>query len=187
MTLLDTQLQRFETLKAVLHYFYRDNACSGAHSRHSIKYHLVWIPKYRREVLVGKIPQRLKQILEGIAKTYELKIIAQEIMPDHVHVLVEASPKYSPSKIVQIFKGISSKMLREEFLPQLKPFIWKEGVLWARGYYVASVSDGATTEVVREYISTQKERPYKTPNDFEKLQASGYSQYKLFDLPEVRR
>ena len=187
MALSEIQLQRFETLKAVLHYFYRDNARSGAHSRHSIKYHLIWIPKYRREVLVGEIPKRLKQILEEIAKAYELKIIAQEIMPDHVHVLVEASPKYSPSKIVQIFKSISSKMLREEFLPQLKKLIWKEGVLWARGYYVASVSDGATTEMVREYISTQKERPYKTPNDFEKLQASGYSQYRLFDLPEGRR
>jgi len=91
-------------------------------------------------------------------------------MPDHVHVLVEAPPKHSPSKIVQVFKSISSKMLREEFLPQLKRLIWKDGVLWARGYYVASVSDGATTEVVREYINTQKGRPYKTPNDFEKLE-----------------
>ncbi len=173
MALSEIQLQRFETLKAVLHYFYRDNTRSGAHSRHSIKYHLIWIPKYRREVLTGEIPARLKQIHEGIAKAFELKIIAQEIMPDHVHVLVEASPKYSPSKIVQVFKSISSKMLREEFLPQLKQLIWKDGVLWARGYYAASVSDGATTEVVCEYINTQrKERFYKTPNDFEKLQAS---------------
>ena len=100
MILSDIQLQRFETLKAVLHYFYRDNTRSGAHSRHNIKYHLVWIPKYRREVLVGEIPPRLKQILEGIAKTYRLKIIAQVIMPDHVHVLVESSPKYSSSRIV---------------------------------------------------------------------------------------
>jgi len=122
---------------------------------------LIWIPKYRREVLVGKIPERLKQILEEIAKTYEFRIIAQEIMPDHVHVLVEAPPKYSPSQIVRIFKSISSRLLREEFLPQLKRFIWKEGVLWATGYYAASVSDGATTEIVAEYINTQKERPYK--------------------------
>ena len=133
---------------------------------------MIWIPKYRREVLVGEIPGRLKQILEEIAKAYELRIIAQEIMPDHVHLLVEAPPKYSPSKIVQIFKSISSKMLREEFLPQLKRLIWKDGVLWARGYYVASVSDGATTEIVREYINTQRDRPYKTSEDLETLQAS---------------
>ena len=171
MALSEIQLQRFATLKAVLHYFYRDNTRSGSHSRHNIKYHLVWIPKYRREVLVGRIPERLKEILEEVAKTYGLKIIAQEVMPDHVHVLVEAPPKYSPSKIVQMFKGISSKKLREEFLPQLKPLIWKDGVFWAVGYYVASVSDGATSDVVREYINTQWKRPYKAPNDFEKLQA----------------
>jgi len=158
MSLTEKQNQRFDTLKAVLHYFYTDNTRSGAHSRHNIKYHLVWIPKYRREVLVGKIPKRLKEILQEIARTYGLRIIAQEIMPDHVHVLVEAPPKYSPSTIVQMFKGISSKKLREEFLPQLKQRIWKDGVLWATGYYAASVSDGATTEVVREYIETQWDR-----------------------------
>ncbi len=90
-------------------------------------------------------------------------------MPDHVHILVEAPPKYSPAKIVQMFKVISSKKLREEFLPQLKPLIWKDGVLWAVGYYAASVSDGATSDVVKEYIKTQWKRPYKAPNDFMKL------------------
>jgi putative transposase len=156
-----SQGERFETLKAVLHYFYHDNTRSGAHCRHNIKYHIVWIPKYRREVLVGRIPERLKEILEEIAQTYGLKIIAQEVMPDHVHVLIEAPPKLSPSMIVQMLKGVSSKKLREEFLPQLKQHIWKDGVLWATGYYAASVSDGATTEIVKEYIETQWDRPYK--------------------------
>jgi putative transposase len=168
MTSSETQLQRFETQKAVLHYFYRDNTRSGSHSRHNIKYHFVWIPKYRREVLVGQIPARLKEILEEIAQAYKLKIIAQEVMSDHIHILVEAPPTYSPTKIVQLLKGISSKKLREEFLPQLKQHIWKEGVLWATGYYVASVSDGATSDVVTEYIKTQWKRPYKVPDDFEK-------------------
>lgn len=171
MVLSRIQLQRLETLKAVLHYFYRDNTRSGSHCRHNIKYHFVWIPKYRREVLVGKIPARLKEILEEIARNYKLKIIAQEIMPDHVHILIEAPPTYPPAKIIQWLKGISSKKLREEFLPQLRQHIWKDGVLWAIGYYVASVSDGATSDVVAEYIKTQKERPYKIPGDFEKLQA----------------
>lgn len=172
MALSETQLQRFETLKAVLHYFYRDNTRSGSHSRHNIKYHSVWIPKYRREVLVGRIPARLKEILEEVARNYKLKIIAQEVMPDHVHILVEAPPTIPPTKIVQYFKGISSKKLREEFLPQLKQHIWKDGVLWATGYYAASVSDGATLEVVAEYIRTQWKRPHKAPDDFEKLQAT---------------
>lgn len=161
MVLSNIQLQRFETLKAVLHYFYRDNTRSGSHCRHNIKYHFVWIPKYRREVLVGRIPARLKEILEEIARNYRLRIIAQEIMPDHVHILIEAPPTCSPTKIVGWLKGISSKKLREEFLPQLEQHIWKEGTLWATGYYVASVSDGATSDVVAEYIRTQKERQYK--------------------------
>ena len=161
MELSETQLQRFKTLKAVLHYFFRDNNRSGAHCRHNIKYHFVWIPKYRREVLVGKIPERLKLIFEEIAQSYGLKIIAQEIMPDHVHILVEAPPTLSPATIVNRLKGISSKKIREEFCPQIKKLIWKDGVFWARGYYVASVSDGATTEVVSEYINTQRERPYQ--------------------------
>ena len=87
MSFSEIQQQRFEALKAILHYFYRDNTRSGSHCRHTIKYHFVWIPKYRREVLVGRIPVRLKEILEEVAKTYGMKIIAQEVMPDHVHLL----------------------------------------------------------------------------------------------------
>jgi len=90
--------------------------------------------------------------------------------------LIESPPTHSPTKIVRWLKGISSKKLREEFLPQLKQHIWKEGTLWATGYYVASVSDGATSDVVAEYIRTQRERQYKIPNDFEKL--SSYSLQK---------
>ena len=86
MAIPDMQLKRFETLKAVLHYFYSDNTRSSSHCRHNIKYHFVWIPKYRREVLVGRIPARLKELLEEIARNYGLKIITQEIMPDHVHI-----------------------------------------------------------------------------------------------------
>ena len=122
--------------------------------------------------MVGKIPARLKEILLEVAKTYGLKIIAQEVMPDHIHMLVEAPPTLSPTRIVTMFKSISSKKLREEFLPQIKKHIWKEGTLWATGYYAASVSDGATSDVVAEYIRTQWQRPYKAPDDFEKLQAT---------------
>ena len=161
MSSLEIQAQRFETLQTVLQYFYRDNTRSSAHARHNIKYHIVWIPKYRREVLFDEIADRLKEIIEEIAQTYGLKIIAQEVMPDHVHVLVEAPPRYSPATIVRMFKSISSRKLRQEFLPKLRQKIWKEGTLWAVGYYAASVSDGATTEVVREYIETQWDRPYK--------------------------
>ncbi len=99
------QADRQKTLTAVLHYFYQDNTRSGSHCRYSLQYHLVWIPKYRRGFLVGDIAERLKQILKEIARDYRIRIIAMEVMPDHIHMLVEAPPKYAPAKIVQLFKG----------------------------------------------------------------------------------
>ncbi len=65
-------------------------------------------------------------------------------------------PKYAPAKVVQIFKGISSRRMRQEFLDIIRVYIWKEGTLWAVGYYVGSVGDGVTTELIREYINNQK-------------------------------
>jgi putative transposase len=114
------QADRQKTLKAVLHYFYQDNTRSGAHCRYSLQYHIVWVPKYRRNFLVGEIAERLKQILKEIARDYRIRIIAMEVMPDHIHMLVEAPPKYAPAKIVQLFKGISSRRLRQEFLDVIK-------------------------------------------------------------------
>ena len=105
---------------------------------------------------MGEIADRLKQILKEIAFDYRINIIAMEVMPDHVHMLIEAPPKYAPAKLAQIFKGISSRRMRQEFLDVIKRYIWKDGTLWAIGYYVGSVSDNATTEIVREYIKNQK-------------------------------
>jgi putative transposase len=151
-----TMEDRQKTLKAVLHYFYQDNTHSGSHCRYNLKYHIVWIPKYRRDLLTGKIAERLKQILAQIAKEYRFHIIALEVMPDHVHLLLEAPPKYAPSTIVGYLKGISSKRLREEFLSEIRKYIWKENTLWATGYYIATLADGVTTEMVQEYINNQK-------------------------------
>jgi putative transposase len=150
------QTNRQETLKAVLHYFYQDNTRSGSHCRYNLQYHLVWIPKYRRSFLVGEIAERLKEILKEIGRDYHIHIIAMEVMPDHVHMLIEAPPKYAPAKIVQLFKGISSRKLRQEFLDVIRKYIWKEGTLWAVGYYIGSVGCGVTTELVKEYIKNQK-------------------------------
>jgi len=81
-------------------------------------------------------------------------------------MLVEASPKYAPAKIVRIFKGISSRRMRLEFLNIIKRYIWKEGTLWAVAYYIGSVGDGVTTELIKEYIENQKaeENSQQEPN-----------------------
>lgn len=153
---MNEQGKRQETLKAVLHYFYQDNTRSGSHSRYNLKYHLVWITKYRRSLLVGKLAIRLQSILADIAHEYGFKIIVHEVMPDHVHMLIEARPTDAPVRIVQILKSISARKMREEFLDTIQKHIWKEGTLWAVGYYIASVADGVTTEVIQEYIKNQK-------------------------------
>jgi putative transposase len=158
---------RQEILKAVLHYFYQDNTRSGSHCRYNLKYHLVWITKYRRSFLVGEMAERLLEILSQIAHDYDFHIIAMEVMPDHIHMLVEAPPKYAPAKIAQIFKGVSSRRMRQEFLKIIKRYVWKEGTLWAVGYYIGSVGDGVTTELIREYIENQKSEedgPQKGPD-----------------------
>ncbi len=172
-----TSEDRQEIIKAVLHYFYQDNTRSGTHCRYNLKYHIVWIPKYRRGLLTGKIAERLKQILAQIANEYGFRIIAIEVMPDHVHLLIEAPPKYAPSVIVGYLKGLSSKMLRAEFLSEIRKYIWKENTLWARGYYIATLADTVTTEIVQEYIENQKESAGDMGNS--KI-AAEFVQAKLF-------
>lgn len=162
---------RQETLKAVLHYFYHDNTRSGAHCRHDLKYHLVWIPKYRRSVLTGELAFRTKQVLHEIAEEYGIKVIAMEVLPDHIHMLIEAPPKYAPSQIVGWLKGLSSKRLRHEFADHIRRYIWKANTLWATGYYIASLADGATTGIVKVYINNQKEKAQG---------GASYSQGQLF-------
>ena len=148
--------ERQETLKAVLHYFYQDNTRSGAHCRYNLKYHLVWITKYRQGLLTNELSTRLKQILHSIAEEYGFGIIAVEVMPDHIHLLLETPPKYAPSEIAGIIKGISSRRMRAAFLPTIEQHIRKNHTLWARGYYIASVADQVTTEIIKEYIDNQK-------------------------------
>lgn len=98
--------------------------------------------------LTGTIAARLRQILSEIARDCRFRIIAMEVMPDHIHMLVEVPPKYAPAKVVQIFKSISSRQLRQEVLDIIRRYIWKEGTLWAVGYSEAETS--ATT-----FASTQ--------------------------------
>lgn len=97
-----------------------------------------------------------------------------EVMPDHIHMLVEVPPKYAPAKVVQIFKGISSRRLRQEFLDIIRRYIWKEGTLSGGRLLRRQRRHGVTTELIREYINNQKveaENP---------AMASAITQGKLF-------
>jgi len=122
-------------------------------SVHNVAYHLIWCPKYRRKVLVGKVETRLKQLLKFKAKENGWKIEIMEIMPDHVHLFVKANPVASPHWIIQQFKGFSSHELRKEF-PHLKS---KLPTLWTRSYYCESVGH-ISEETIKKYIKDQKNK-----------------------------
>jgi putative transposase len=125
------------------------------HAVYDLKYHLVWIPKYRKSLLLGSIEKRTKELFYEIAEEHDFEILAMELMPDHVHLFVSAAPKWAPGKIVSIFKAITSKIIFEEF-PQVKKKLWG-GYLWSAGYYAASVGDKVTAEMVKKYIRHQRQ------------------------------
>lgn len=118
---------------------------------YNIAYHLIWCPKYRRKVLTGIVEKRLKELLLEKAEQLDLEIGTIEIMPDHVHVFVKASPVDSPHFIVQQLKGHTSRILRQEFA-ELKSRL---PALWTRSYYCESVGH-ISEDAIRKYIETQK-------------------------------
>jgi putative transposase len=128
---------------------YRRNAGSVF----SLKYHLVWCPKYRRAVLTGLIAARLGVLLREKAAELGITIEALELMPDHVHVCVAADPTQPVQYLVNQFKGFTARRLRQEF-PALRSRLPS---LWSRSYYAAAVGQ-VSEETVRRYIADQKSK-----------------------------
>jgi putative transposase len=118
---------------------------------YSSKYHVVWCPKYRRPVLDNEISNRLNDIIFQVANERKAQIIELEIMPDHVHMLVDVDPQYGIHKLVKSMKGLSSQLLRQEF-PRLKSRL---PTLWTHSYFVSTVG-GAPLEIIKKYIEEQK-------------------------------
>ncbi|WP_195976696.1 IS200/IS605 family transposase [Hydrogeniiclostridium mannosilyticum] len=118
---------------------------------YSCKYHVVWCPKYRRKVLVNGIAVRLKELIEEICCELRIDVIEMEIMPDHVHLLMEVDPQFGIHKAVKQIKGRTSRILRQEFgtlrsrLPSL----------WTNSYFVSTVGV-APLSVIKQYIENQK-------------------------------
>ena len=126
---------------------YRRNAGSV----YSLKYHLVWCPKYRRKVLVGEIADELCSLLYQKAQELDVTIEALEIMPDHVHLFIESDPTEAPQRLANQFKGYTSRRLRLKF-PQLRSRLPS---MWSRSYYVGSIGH-VSEETVKRYIEMQK-------------------------------
>jgi len=126
---------------------------NSAHSRYDLKYHFVWVTKYRKQVLVGKVGERLRDLVREVCRTNDIEILRGAVSRDHVHILVSCPPDLSPSKIMQYIKGKSSRKLMMEFKHIQREFWGRH--LWARGYFVAS-SGNVTDEVIIEYLKSQE-------------------------------
>ncbi len=111
----------------------------GKHAVYNIKYHFVWIPKYRKHILTKELKKRVEELFRKIARQYDSDIDAMGIEFDHVHIFLWAPPKYSLAKIVEVLKSISSRAVFEEF-PGLKKELWA-GEFWSDGYFVRTVGD----------------------------------------------
>jgi putative transposase len=130
------------------------------HCKYNINYHIIWIPKYRKPILTGKVVEVLKAIIEGQCQEMSINNLALEIMPDHLHLFVGAKPTVTPFKIIHKLKGNTSIQLRRCF-PDLKYLGHKQHFgkgfdnLWARGYYCGSAGH-VSQEQVKRYIQEQQ-------------------------------
>lgn len=118
---------------------------------YSCKYHVIWCPKYRRPVLVPNVAARLKELMHAVAEEHSAEVVELEVMPDHVHLLVEVDPQFGIHELLRLMKGRSSRLLRDEFrwLRSRLP------TLWTNSSFVSTVG-GAPLAVIKQYIEQQK-------------------------------
>ena len=121
------------------------------HMVYSCQYHVIFCPKYRRPVLTGQIEERLKELILNKQDEYQYKLLDMEVMPDHVHLLLDVNPKFGIYRVVSLIKGYTSKTLRNEF-PELRR---KLPTLWTLSRFVSSVG-AVSLETVIKYIEEQK-------------------------------
>ena len=122
------------------------------HSKWYCKYHVVWIPKYRKKVIYGQLRKELGSILHELARQRECVIEEGHLMPDHVHMLISIPPKYSVSRVIGFIKGKSTIQVARQFFGKQRNFAGEK--LWARGYFASTV--GLDENVVRAYIRHQE-------------------------------
>ena len=116
------------------------------------KYHLVWIPKYRKKVLYGQIRKYMGEVLRELARQKECTVLEGHLMPDHVHMLVSIPPRYAVAQVVGFIKGKSAVHIARTFVGRKRNFTGQH--FWARGYFVSTV--GRDEKTIREYIKRQE-------------------------------
>lgn len=132
---------------------------TGSHSKFNINYHIIWIPKYRKKILVGRVAEVLAEIIKGQCEDLKVELLALEVMPDHIHLFVGATPTHVPFQIIKQIKGNSSIQLRRMF-KELRTLgnpkrTYPYRNLWAKGYCCGSAGH-VSQEAVKRYILEQQ-------------------------------
>jgi putative transposase len=130
-----------------------NDVCSLNHTVWECKYHIVWIPKYRKKVLYGQIRKHLGDVFRGLVRQKESKVVEGHLMLDHVHMLVSIPPKYAVAQVVGFIKGKSAIHIARTFMGRDRNFTGQH--FWARGYFVSTI--GKDEKAIKEYIKKQEE------------------------------
>jgi len=135
----------------------------SSHTVHDLKVHLIWITKYRYNVLTKEIGIRIREIIRQVCDSNQIEIIKGRVSKDHVHIYVSYPPKLSVSEMVRLMKGRSSRRIQEEF-PQLSKRYWGKH-FWGIGY--AAFSSGQVTDdMIKNYLEHHNEHPNHNDDDF---------------------
>ena len=126
---------------------------STAQTRYDLRYHFVFVPRYRKRVLTGKVRKRVEGMIRFAAQIHGWEIFELAVEKDHVHLYIGAQPKYSPSRIMNVVKGGTSNKIRELF-PKLDEVYWNS-TFWADGFFVKSAGQ-VTDKVISHYIKEQR-------------------------------
>ena len=130
--------------------------CKSTHTVYDLKYHFVWVEKYRKPVLCVEIAERVRDLIREICKANDVEIIKGNVSRNNVHIFVSMPPHISVSRMVQRLKGKTSRKLLMEYLSLSRAFWGRH--MWARGYFAGS-SGNVTDEVIMKYIEQQGNEP----------------------------
>lgn len=125
-------------------------AWRSSHCVYDTKYHVVWAPKYRKWILQGEVRERVRELFQEIAGHHGFELAELEVDKNHVHLFLSFPPRYSSAEVVRIFKAVSAKEIRVE-CPGVQLALWG-GEFWEDGYFVRTVGDKVTTEIISQYI-----------------------------------
>jgi len=134
-----------------------------SHSIYDIKYHIVWITKYRKPILSGEIGLRVRELIRQICTSLDVEVLKGHVARDHVHIMVSVPPYISVSKLVQSVKGRTSRKMLDEYKGLRRVFLGRH--MWARGYFVATTGN-VTDEVIMKYIEEQDNMERAHDDDF---------------------